>query len=172
MPKNVGKVFEEDFMKCFPSDVFTYRLPDPPQSFNRSNTLRFSWKNPCDFFAYTGKEFYALELKSVKGKFISYETDENSPTRIIHLHQIKGLKKLNSFSNIRAGFIINFRDYEKTFFVPIADFISMTKNSEKSSINIDDIEKRKCIQIKQTLKRTHYSYDIESFLKEAKYVLS
>lgn len=51
MAKNVGKIFEEQWKKSTPDYALLYRLPDAAQSFGGSNKLRFSSKNPFDFFA-------------------------------------------------------------------------------------------------------------------------
>ena len=71
---NIGKVFEEQIKKSVPDYALLYRLPDAAQSFGGSNTLRFSRKNPFDFLLWDSKRhiLYALEMKTVSGKSISF----------------------------------------------------------------------------------------------------
>lgn len=165
--KNVGKQFEEDFKKSVPSNVLYYRLPDSAQSFNQTSNLRFSAKNPCDSFLFSGKynTFYALELKSVKDKSISFErTKEDKGT--IHLHQQKGLENFATYDNVVAGFIINFRDVNRTYFIEICDYIDLINNIDKKSFNENDLLKHNPTLIKQELKRVRYSYDVEQFIRD------
>lgn len=72
---NVGKVFESRIQKCVPDYAKIFRLPDSAQSFGKSRNLRFSRKNPFDYFMWDSSRhyLYALELKTVKGKSISFE---------------------------------------------------------------------------------------------------
>ena len=87
--KGVGKVFENNFKKSMPDYALLYRLPDAAQSFGKSSNLRFSNKNPFDFILFDSKWkiLYALELKSVKGKSISFERTKEDKGDI-HYHQI------------------------------------------------------------------------------------
>ena len=77
---NIGKVFERNFVKCVPDYVGVIRIPDPAQSFSHASNLRFTRKNPYDFILWNPRTytFYALELKTVKGKSISFERSEIS----------------------------------------------------------------------------------------------
>ena len=170
---NAGKLFEEDFRKSTPSRVKLYRLPDPPQSFVRSSGARFSWKNPFDYFLWDGghHSLYALELKSVQGKTISFERNPEEIGKI-HYHQIMGLLEWSKYGAI-CGLIIEFRDIEKTVYIDINEFVRMMGLTFKKSFSYDDISiyNIEHITIPQRKLKTRYRYDLESFLEkaEAKY---
>lgn len=170
---NVGKQFEQNWKANVPSHCMYYRLPDPPQSFNKTDALRFSWKNPCDSFLFDGnsRTFYALELKTSKSKSFSYEKEKNTnKTANIHFHQIDGLNKLAEINYIVSGFIFNFRyedkGTEKTYFQEICDFNSMVNELDKKSFNESDLLKYNPILIEQTLKKVNYKYNVAKFLQE------
>lgn len=81
--------------------------------------------------------------------------------------QINGLHKWSKFKNVICGFIINFRSIEnKTYFVSIEEFKKYTSTIVKKSINIQDVLNMNPIEIKSTLLRTNYRYDVNSFLYE------
>ena len=96
---NTGKVFEAQFKKSVPDYALLYRLPDSAQSFGgQSQNIRFSNKSPFDFILWDSHAhiLYALEMKTVAGKSISFERDK-SKTKDIHRHQIDELNKWNKW---------------------------------------------------------------------------
>ena len=167
--KNVGKVFENDFIKSIPEYAWHMRIPDSAQSFAPNSSLRFSRKNPYDFIVWNPNTLtlYALELKTTKGKSISFERNK-SENKSIHSHQIDGLTQVNKYSGIVSGFVIEFRVLEKTVFIPISEFNRLISIIGKSSINYDDLDKNNInyIIIPQSLLKTHYRYDIQTFFNK------
>jgi len=172
---NSGKRFESAIKNSVPAYCLYYRLPDPPQSFNQSNTLRFSWKNPCDAFIFDSQSsiFYALELKTTKSKSFSFEDiniEGKQPSRMIHKHQILALKDYADFKNVVSGFIFNFRNednnIEITYFQGISDFLIMVERIGKKSFNEKDLLEYSPMEIVGNKKRVHYTWDIDKFLKE------
>lgn len=165
---NVGKIFEAQVKKSVPDYALLYRLPDSAQSFGGGN-LRFSNRNPFDFLLWDSvkHKLYALEMKTVSGKSISFEKDK-SKTKEIHYHQIQGLKEWNKYDGITCGFIIEFREIEKTVFIHINDFDKIMTLIPKTSFNYDDLIEYGINHtvIKQTKARTRYTYDIDEFLKQ------
>lgn len=169
MVKNQGKVFEEQWKISAPNYVLLYRLPDPAQSFCGSNTLRFSSKPPFDFLMWDSSKriLYALEMKTVGGKSISFELNKKDKGEI-HYHQIKGLNKWNQYNGIICGFVIEFRQIEKTIFLDISEFNKLISDIKKKSFNIADLDKN-CVRyvvIEQKKLRSRYRYNIDKFLKE------
>lgn len=163
---NIGKRFEEDIKKCIPDYVMTLRLKDSAQSYNHGTVSSFTTKNPYDFLMWDSKKriLYTLELKTVKGKSISFERIKEDHGEI-HYHQIKGLEYASKFDGIIAGFIIQFREIESTLFINIDDFLLLMDSIEKKSFNINDLGKYniKYTKIEQHIKRTRYSYDMDTF---------
>lgn len=168
---NVGKKFEQDFANSIPSNIALIRIQDSAQSFYRSSNLRFSLKNPYDYLLWNPKTLtlYALELKTVKGKSISFERTKDEHGEI-HYHQIQGLKKISDIGECVSGFIVNFRELEKTIFIEIDDFLEMMEENKKKSFNFNDLELFKVpyVLIPQNLLRTRYRYDIETFLNDTR----
>lgn len=164
---NVGKIFEKEIADSIPEYALLYRLPDSAQSFGGSNNLRFSRKNPFDFLMWDsiGRTLYALEMKTVNEKSISFERSKDDKGKI-HYHQIEGLTKWSKYDGIVCGFIIEFRPIEETIFILIDDFHSLMDKLEKKSFTICDLDKLKIpyIIIPQTKMRTRYRYDIDMFI--------
>lgn len=172
---NKGKQFESSLRKSATDTgyVMVYRLADAAQSFGGSNNLRFSRKNPFDFFFFDAMRgiLYGIEAKTVQGKSISFERNK-SEQGIIHYHQIQGLNEYNTkeysqFERTCFGFIIEFREIEKTIFIKIEDFDQLISSIEKKSFNYNDLDKNN-IQyyvIPQIRKRTQYAYDIDYLLR-------
>ncbi|MCD7810270.1 MAG: Holliday junction resolvase RecU [Ruminococcus sp.] len=167
---NVGKVFEASFKKSVPEYALIYRLPDAAQSFGGVSGLRFSRKNPFDFILWDSKRhiLYALELKTVSGKSISFERTKEDKGEI-HFHQIEGLNEWNKYDGIICGFIIEFREIEKTVFIDIDSFNSLISKTPKKSLNYNDLtnEDASYCTIPQSKKRTRYSYGIDDFLSKS-----
>lgn len=174
--KNIGKKFEEDFKKSCEAnekDILLERLNDSAQSYGGKSSVRFTLSNPFDFYLYVDKTypFFCLELKSKKGKSISFE--RNKPKKgenkgDIHYHQIQGLLKRAKHKDVIAGLIINFRDLKKTYFININDFYRFVNSTEKKSINIVELLEYNAILIDSTLLRTRYRYNIQNFIDNFK----
>lgn len=172
---NSGKKFEYTFKSSVPDYCLYYRLPDPPQSFTQSSTLRFSWKNPCDLFLFDSHSstLLTLELKTTKNSSFSFEDiyiEEKQPSKMIHKHQILALKEYSNLKNVISGFIFNFRNdsynTEVTYFQSICNFLNMVNVIDKKSFNEMDLLKFNPVLMKGDKKRVNYTWDIDGFLKE------
>lgn len=163
--KNVGKLFESQFKLSVPDYALLYRLPDPAQSFGGGNKLRFSAKPPFDYLLWDSKRYilYALELKTVKDKSISFEREKGEHGEI-HYSQIKGLNNWNKYDGIVCGFVIEFREIETTVFIEIEEFNKLIGTIPKKSFNFDDLQNCKYTIIKQRRIRTRCKYDVDDFL--------
>lgn len=170
--KNIGKIFEQQFQKSVPEYSLAHRMPDPAQSFGSNSKLRFSNKNPFDYMLFNPKSriLYALELKTVKGKSISFERTKEDKGDI-HYYQINGLNDWNKYDWVICGFIIEFRELEKTIFLQIDEFNSLAEKIDKKSFTLDDLHKIgiSYILIDQTKKIKWYTYDIEKMLKDSEF---
>lgn len=161
---NEGKIFENNFKKSIPSDVFYLRLKDSAASFGRDSVAtRFALKNPYDALLFNGKFLFAFELKSTDGTSFSIQKEKSESSKMIKKHQIDGLNNASTYNNVRAGFILDFRN-SNTWFISIADFLNFISNTEKKSINEKDVKAYNGIVIDKYKKKINYTYDIDKLL--------
>lgn len=164
--KNIGKVFEENFKKSVPKNVWYYRPPDSAQSFGSNSNLRFSAKSPCDCFLFDGEKFYTLELKSVGTSSVSFERNKGD-NGVIHKHQIDKLLEFSKYKNIISGFLLDFRLSDRTYFCNIEEFIKMIEHLDKKSFNEKDLFKWcKPIEIEKKKMKVNYKYNVKKFCNE------
>lgn len=163
MPKNEGKKFEEDFKKsCDNTDgVFFYRLKDGSASWGGNDLTRFQAKNDFDNFIYSIYGLCLLELKSTLGKSL--------PLGNIKQSQIDGLNKAanKNIDKLYAGFIINYRDCEETYYISVQQLNDFINKNERKSIPIDFCrDNGLCLQSKKL--KVRYRYNINEFIKTIK----
>ena len=152
---NEGKKFEEDFKKSMDKyNIWNYRLRDSSGSWSNSKGSRFTPKNICDYIAYNNWGLYLLELKSHKGSSL--------PFAVISDYQLKGLSDID-YLGIKAYFIINMRDKEKTYAIEALKIKNYIETSGRKSIPITFMDSEG-IEIKGVKKRTRYEYDVEELL--------
>lgn len=172
---NEGKEFENDWKKSVNrTGYFYYRIKDSAQAFGNNKEmsgLRFSLKNPFDCFIFANKWLFALELKSTKSTSMTFYRGDfiekgKNQTFMIKEHQIKGLSDTYKYPDIIAGFILNFRTSEKTYFWRIKDFLEFSENTEKKSFNEEDIINHNGYIIPQIKKIKHYNYDVTKFVND------
>lgn len=160
MAKNPGKRFEQDLISSVPDNIFKHRIKDMGGKY-------FRVKNICDFLLYKYPILYLLELKTSKGKSIPFSN--------LAEHQIEGLTKAKELKGIVAGFVINMRDIEETYFIDariIKEYIDKNiKQYEKTggkkgrkSIPIKWLRKNGLL-IPQEIKITRYTYDITPLIE-------
>ena len=166
--QNIGKVFEQNWKKSVPNNVFYYRPPDSAQAFGSNTNLRFSAKSPCDCFMFDGEILYTLELKSVGTASISFERTKED-RGVIHKHQIDNLIKFSTYRNVISGFILDYRLSEKTYFCTIEEFINMINILDKKSFNEKDLfEWCNPIEIDKKKMKVNWKYNIEKFLTDTR----
>lgn len=161
---NEGKQFEKDFKASVPSDCYYQRFNDNALGFQmQQSQQRFTTQSPYDCILYRFPYLYCLELKSTKGKSLSF--DGQSPN--IKKHQVKNLVEASQHKGIKAGFIFNFRSCDnKTIFVPVREFIKVARSNGKKSVNVNEFDEHNSIALHSELKKVHYKYDIENLLFE------
>ena len=163
MAKNEGKKFEDDFKQsCEKVDnLFVYRFRDGTSSWNKSeeNQTRFQATNICDMEIFYQGKLVLLELKSLLKSSLPFGNIKNSQT--------EGLTKAfnKNASNMFIGFLVNFRDYEETYFMSIDQFNQYITEAERKSIPIDYFRNH-CILLEQTKKKVRYNYNIEKFMND------
>lgn len=141
--QNPGKVFEVCWKSSCPDDMFIYRIPD----------IKYGVKSICDFLLYSYPVLFLLELKSTKEKTF--------PLKNIAPHQLENMSKFNT-NHMVAGFVINFRQQEQTYFIQgdVLQLLIENRNLTRLSTELLDEFGDK---ITQTKKRTRFSYDFDFF---------
>ena len=153
---NTGKVFEQDFKQSIPEEIFFYRFKDSSNQWGSNNKVRFTPSNICDCLLYDGDNLYLLELKSCKGKSL--------PLNNIREHQIDDLYTSSNYKNIIAGFVINFSEVGRCFFIDTLRLKDFIAKEDRKSIPINYLEEFG-LEINCQKKITHYRYDVEGFIK-------
>lgn len=173
MALSAGKKFENNIRDSVDEGIMYYRLKDSAQSFEK--TARFTLKNPCDFFLYSYPLLLPLEAKTTNKDYFTVELSKEDSNKMIHYHQIEGLREFAKYKGIVPGFILNYRikegtpEYtELTYFIHIKDFDKMMNELKKKSFSLLDLLKYNPIKIESTKKRTNFKYGIGSFLHEIK----
>lgn len=165
MSQNEGKIFEQYWRKSMPEDVFYLRIKDSATSFgHNSSSTRFTLSNPCDSLIFYDGFLIPMELKSTKSTSFSIQKSLDDSNKMIKFAQIQSLYKMSQFEKIISGFILDFRG-SNTYWLSIFNFMNFFNVTDKRSINEKDVINYKGIKINKTLKRTRFSYDIESLLK-------
>ena len=169
MPKPVGKQFEADFAASVPKRAYFQRIKDPAQSFGGGENTRFSLPNPFDCFMYAYPNLFVLELKTAAGAMSFWgkdsENDTLKHTYNIKRNQIKALQEASNYRGVIAGFVLNFRNENLTYFLEISKFLELTDTIDKKSINQIDVSL--CgILIPQKKLKVHYKYDVAHLIDE------
>ena len=147
---NEGKSFESDFIKSVPAEWFKYRLNDSGGAWQGGDNARFTPSNICDFIVYNGN-LWLLELKSHKGKSL--------PLSCIRPKQLEGLVNASTKS-VKAGFVINFRDTEETYYVAAEAIDYFVKMETRKSIPLDWV-KQFGVLIPQKKKKVRFTYTLD-----------
>lgn len=168
---NPGKIFEQEIIdsikkynKDVSDDLYYDKWTDSASGFGMdSGSTRFSLKSPYDIFLYKrDSALFFLELKSSGGTSISFS--EENDKKEIKASQIKSLTRASTYG-INAGLILNFRKYDKTFYLSIQDFAVFVKETDKKSINLKDVEESGGVLIPQTRKKVRFWYDINTLFE-------
>ena len=146
--KGIGKIFEEEIKKSFPEDFYVERYKDDTAGF-------YGVSNPADYRLYKYPYTFLLELKTHKGKSI--------PLDKIRDTQIKGMYTASQYKGIYAGFLINYRDLEETYYITVQDMVAYIASTERKSIPVEWCRENG-VRVEQEKKRVRYSYNLRSWL--------
>lgn len=173
---NYGGIFQDSIESSAKKEkVWFMRIKDVFIPFNLRSRVKVS-KNDYDCLVFNNKTLFPLELKTTDKKSISMKEE------IIKAHQVEKLAEANTYEDVIAGFLFNFRnENNNTYFVPIQSFITYKHYAEsqephtykcregkklnKSSISID-ICKEIGIEVMSVKKRVHYHYFVKQLTEE------
>ena len=163
---NAGKQFEIDFKNSLPNCYF-FKPPDFTLAGEESKK-RFTPQNPWDIhICMKGRPFY-FELKSSGDSSMGFERKPKE-RRMIKYHQIKELYTAAVEGGAVAGFLLNFRRMEHTYFVEIQRFVNYIKTIQKNSINEKDIVIMQGVYIPCTKRKVHFRYDLTALWEVSPY---
>jgi len=148
MAKGIGKIFEEEIKASIPPDFYVERYKDDTAGF-------YGVSNPADYRLYKYPYTILLELKTHKGKSI--------PLDKIRDNQIKGMYKAVQYTGIYAGFLINFRDLEETYYITVQDMVAFINSTERKSIPVEWCRENG-IRLEQKKKKVRYTYNLSKWL--------
>lgn len=146
--QNNGKVFEAEFKESVPPDYYYYRLKDMPKEYRGAD-------NPCDYFLYKEPYLFMVELKSHKGKSL--------PLVKIRDSQLRGMYSAHFRPGVYAGFLINYRDLEETYWVSVAEVKRFIDRGSRKSIPVEWCREYGVL-IPQIKKRVRYRYELAEWL--------
>lgn len=148
--QNAGKIFEFQIMNSIPNYMFKLRLKDTVMHFKNDT-------NPCDMIVFYDGRFYMFELKSTQNTSLPFAN--------IHFHQFKDLEMADKVEGLHAGFLIEMRNYNETYYLPIKKALDFVENSGRKSFPISFLREHG-IKVEQTLKRTRHSFNMEKLITE------
>ncbi len=146
-----GKVFEEDFRKSAEKeklDVDTNRLNDPIGG-------QAGVRNICDFIVYQQPFNYYLELKSRQGNTLSFKD--------ITATQWAGLIAKAETRGVIPGVLVNFSDYNESYFVHIRDLVKLRDDEGKKSLHVTYAREHGVLLQGERI-RVRFKYRVSDFL--------
>ena len=149
MASNIGKQFEQEIKASFPPDFYIERYKDDTAGF-------YGVTNPADYRLYKYPYTFLLELKTHKGKSI--------PVEKIRPNQIQGMYKASKITGIFAGFLLNYRDLEETYYVSVEDLVDFINSTDRKSIPVEWCRSYG-EKIEQEKKRVRYKYNLDAFFR-------
>lgn len=170
--KNPGKVFEEDIKESIPQNCTVQRLKDGSTTGTSDNPRRIKTNNPCDFIVFDDVWYHMWELKSHQGNsFPLTPVTKDTKGRIkaygvIKKNQIDGMMNEYGKKNREPGFIFNFRDKDKTFFVSVKWVHQAVYEEGKKSLSLEWCEQHGTLikQYKKFRSKIHWEYDLSVLL--------
>lgn len=151
---NSGKLFEQQFKKSVPEDVYCIRLKDAATFGNYSNNTQDAM---FDFICFDGSKLYCLELKTTKHTSVSVALSKDDKA-MLRYKQIQALQKSLTYPNVVSGIIVDFQN-GGCFFISINDLMDIINQTGKKSFNEKDI-KGVAIEISKKKMRVNYKYDL------------
>ena len=162
---NSGKRLEQDIKKSIDlKQIYYLRLKDSPSSFGQdSGYVRFTGDNPYDILMFYNGCLFPTELKNTKNTSFSVQKSKDEPKKMIKYNQIKGLIEASRYAGVYAGFLLNFEDGE-CYWVDIRNFVGFITQTEKKSVNEQDIIQMNPIEVTKRKLKVSYRYEIKELL--------
>ncbi len=157
MPMGPGKKFEQDFQNSVPTGFYYYRLRDAA-GWRVGTDTRFTVSNDYDMFMFALGFLFAIELKTVKGKSISFKS--------LNPNQEMGLMKAAAHEGVQSGVLVFLRASDEIFWVPIWEWVSAKARLERKSLGLDELRDIG-IAVSFRRPRTRIRVDVYKFVVDA-----
>jgi len=159
---NNGKVMEQQFRKSAKKvpGLFFYRLRDGTASFyggKEDSRIRFQQRNIADVVMFKTPVLYLLELKTHNGASL--------PRAKVRENNLKDLAEAAEYSNVVSGFIVDFAERGKAFYVDSRRVKQFLEDADRKSIPIAWFEQNGVRVGIQQLK-VNKLYDVKTFTDE------
>ena len=161
---NPGKILEQNVrLSVVGQDIYYLRLKDSPSSFGQdSSFVRFTNNNPYDCLCFYSGKLFPLELKTTSGFSFSIQRSKQDPKKMIKHNQIVGLTEAARHNNVYAGFFLNFEKDAEAYWLSIDEFNNYLANTDKKSINKNDVLSCNPILIESRKLKVNYRYNIKN----------
>ncbi len=157
MPMGPGKKFEQDFQKSVPTGFYFYRLRDAA-GWRVGTDTRFTVSNDYDMFMFALGWLFAIELKTVKGKSISFKS--------LNPNQEMGLMRAAAHEGVQSGVLVFLRASDEIFWVPIWEWVSAKARLERKSLGLTELRDIG-IAVSFRRPRTRIRVDVYKFVVDA-----
>lgn len=159
---NAGKIMEQQFRKSASRvpGLYYYRLKDGTASFyggQQDDRIRFQASNIADAIMFRTPILYIIEMKSHRGQSL--------PLSKIRSDQLKGLTEASGYTNIVAGFVVDFSEKNQVYFARAAEVNFFIQGTNRASIPLAWFEQHG-IRIGTKKLKVNKLYDVESFVNQ------
>lgn len=122
--KKVGQKFETYLKNSIPNNIMCLRLKDGPKGFTFN-------ANPSDYVLFNGKLLLFCECKTIQTK--------SFPLNLISQGQFFAMVQECVIKNVLGGWLINFRELNETYFLPLQTYLTYRIDSNKKSVSPKDL---------------------------------
>lgn len=144
--KKLGNRFQEDFVKSVPKGILIERYKDSPTHYRKVD-------NPADYWTFNSKFIVLVECKTTNK--ITF------PLSNISNEQIKKmLTRCTETRNVFGGFLIEYRELQKCFFIPVDTFIAWYITRDRESLPFVWVRDNG-IEISGVKKRTRFRWNVQ-----------
>ena len=155
---------------CKKDNILYYKFKDSPSIYGgKQDNIRFTPNNICDILMYDNYLVFA-ELKSTKSNSFSFT--DNAFRQLMELNDIVMDNSNNFRKGVSSGFIIEFRELEKTIFIFAYEIIRFLNTNNVKTVNmkkvLDNSYKLDYIELEGVKKKVNTTYNITKLIKDIK----
>lgn len=146
--KKIGNRFQDEIASSIPKNLFYKRLRDLPNG-------RFKHVDNEGDFIVNANHLLILECKTTK--------ETNFPIDNIRMGQLWKMINAVTKDNVVAGYIIEYRKLDVTYYIPVSEFVYWYLTNSRSNLPISWV-KEHGYKVARKLKITRHVYGIVGLL--------